>query len=161
MPKKCHYCASPLVRKPRESHSYFDARKYCNRSCRTSDRNANPIWLTFAQKAARNDSGCIEWTGHKDAKGYGRFASHSGEILAHRLAYGMHYGAVPVGKFVLHRCDNPACVNPSHLFLGNNQDNMDDMKRKGRASRRFGRDNPNYRHGRNCAPEQHKRGGGK
>lgn len=96
-------------------------------------------------------SGCIEWTGYTDPKGYGRLSVASGEVLAHRIAYGMHYGAINNGLHVLHRCDNPSCVNPAHLFLGTNDDNMADKVRKGRTSRFYGEDNPNYRHGRNCS----------
>jgi hypothetical protein len=71
--------------------------------------------------------------------------------LAHRLAFLMHYGNIPNSMHVLHRCDNPPCINPQHLFLGTNQDNMDDMVRKGRSAIRFGKDNPNWRHGLNCS----------
>ena len=51
---------------------------------------------------------------------------------AHRYSWEIHKGPIPDGLFVLHRCDVPACVNPSHLFLGNNQENVDDMMNKGR-----------------------------
>ncbi len=95
-------------------------------------------------------SGCMEWRGHKDPKGYGRFKSNSGEVLAHRLAYMMHFGPNIGDNFVLHRCDNRSCCNPHHLFLGTNQDNMDDMVRKGRSAVLHGQENPNWRHGRNC-----------
>ena len=74
-------------------------------------------------------SGCWEWIGGRDAQGYG-VAGHHGR--AHRLSYEANIG--PVGDMqVLHRCDNPCCVNPLHLFLGNHTDNMRDKKLKGRS----------------------------
>lgn len=147
--RRCRACGAILTRRDGEGAGDWSARQSCNRSCHVAWKNAKPIWQTFQEKTELRGSGCLEWIGHKDRKGYGRFASQSGEILAHRLAYIMHHG--PIGRqHVLHRCDNPSCVNPQHLFLGSNQDNMDDMVAKGRSSRRYGQDNPNWRHGRNC-----------
>lgn len=150
MDRRCAKCGEPLARKNRESTRYWEARQYCGRSCYVGDRNSNPIWFSFAEKTERTKGGCIVWTAHKDKKGYGRLATSGGEVLAHRIAYAMHFGAFPRNLHVLHRCDNPSCVNPHHLFLGTNQDNMADKVRKGRTSRRFGNANPNWRHGRNC-----------
>ena len=79
---------------------------------------------------------CWVWTGAKRSKGYGAFAYiKNGDVIhgrAHRYSYELHTGPIPAGLFVLHRCDNPACVRPDHLFLGTNQDNVTDMMRKGR-----------------------------
>jgi hypothetical protein len=74
------------------------------------------------------DSGCWEWTGYLK-KGYG----WTGAGLAHRKAYALAFGAIPAGMLVCHRCDNPRCCNPAHLWLGTNGDNIRDMARKGRA----------------------------
>lgn len=78
-------------------------------------------------------SGCWEWTGCVDAKGYGSFRYKARARLAHRVAYELFISAIPEGKHCLHRCDNPPCVNPCHLYLGTHQDNMDDMWARGRA----------------------------
>lgn len=83
------------------------------------------------------NSGCWLWLGPIDPNGYGRISKRTfGFILAHR--YAKHEAGNDVkGVCVLHRCDNPICVNPDHMFLGTNKDNSQDMVRKGRARGRF------------------------
>lgn len=66
--------------------------------------------------------------------GYGRLRVRGVQTRAHRHAYVLVHGVVPHDVDVLHRCDNPICVNPEHLFLGTKTDNMQDMSRKGRAA---------------------------
>lgn len=73
---------------------------------------------------------CWPWTATTSEGGYGRFQNHP----AHRVAYEMIKGEVDPALYVLHRCDNRVCCNPAHLFLGTHQDNMDDMKAKGRGN---------------------------
>lgn len=77
--------------------------------------------------------GCWSWSGSIHPYGYGTLGSRQQRVLAHRLSWMLHNGPIPNGLWVLHRCDNPPCTNPSHLFLGTHQDNMDDMKSKGRG----------------------------
>jgi len=79
------------------------------------------------------ESGCWLWTGAIDSHGYGKLKRRRKIITAHREAWRLHKGEIPNGMFVCHKCDTRACANPDHLFLGTHQDNMDDMKRKGRA----------------------------
>lgn len=75
---------------------------------------------------------CWKFQGAKTAKGYGRFFVKPKVILAHRHAFALAYGAIPEGMHVCHKCDNPSCVRPDHLFAGTRSDNMQDMHSKGR-----------------------------
>jgi hypothetical protein len=94
---------------------------------------------------------CWVWTASRNAMGYGQFRTGSKRdktarcSLAHRVSWELENGPVPVGMCVLHRCDNPACVRPSHLFLGTRTDNAADKVAKGRQSRTRmpGASNPN------------------
>lgn len=79
--------------------------------------------------------GCWLWRGARDPNGYGRVSKRIyGESLAHRVSWTLSKGSHE-GLFVLHKCDNPSCVNPGHLFLGTQKDNVLDMVRKKRGVR--------------------------
>ena len=85
----------------------------------------------FERSSPEPMSGCWLWKGYVDALGYGR-AGHPTENKAHRIMWTMFYGAIPEGKKILHRCDVRCCINPEHLFLGTQADNVLDMVKKGR-----------------------------
>ncbi len=78
--------------------------------------------------------GCWEWTG-TTVYGYGQISSGRANIRVHRLSYETFVGPIPEGHHVLHRCDNPPCWNPSHLFTGTDLDNARDCISKGRSNR--------------------------
>jgi hypothetical protein len=84
------------------------------------------------------DNGCMEWTGSTISDGYGMMKVSGKSMLAHRFSYTQAFGEIPEGQLVLHRCDNPSCVNPDHLFLGTDQDNVSDMFAKGRGRKAKG-----------------------
>ncbi len=77
-------------------------------------------------------NGCWSWSGWKNNGGYGYFSCKSKREAAHRYSYKKYIGPIKGGLFVLHKCDNPECSNPEHLFLGTNTDNINDAYSKGR-----------------------------
>jgi hypothetical protein len=91
-----------------------------------------PIKDRLLRRRNITDTGCWEWTGHIMKKGYGQIGFMKKVILVHRASYETFVGKIPNGMFVCHKCDNPKCFNPNHLFVGTSQDNINDMVRKGR-----------------------------
>lgn len=87
----------------------------------------------FEEKINKTAS-CWEWTACKTEHGYGRISIGGRPVKAHRVSYGIYMGKIPHGLCVLHRCDNPSCVNPFHLFIGTALDNISDMHMKGRGN---------------------------
>lgn len=75
---------------------------------------------------------CWPWTGSKQRKGYGTVNRFKRQWVAHRFAWEMMNGPIPEGMLVCHKCDNPPCCNPAHLFLGTNKENLMDCVAKGR-----------------------------
>lgn len=75
---------------------------------------------------------CWEWVGSNNGTGYCQINIEGMHVYVHRLSYQLIHGEIPKGMSVCHRCDNPRCVRPSHLFLGTHQQNINDKMRKGR-----------------------------
>lgn len=84
----------------------------------------------------KTENECWNWKastrGHS-THDYGRFYFRKTRIQSHRVAWIISFGEIPIGLKVCHKCDNPKCVNPNHLFLGTQEDNMKDCKKKGRT----------------------------
>lgn len=110
--------------------------KYCSRTCHCACLRSNPG--DFWSKVDRSGD-CWLWTGRrhqgKRQLPYGVLKYHGKMRVAHCLAYALTHGEVPAGLCVLHRCDNPPCCNPAHLFLGTRQDNIADCVAKKRNAR--------------------------
>ena len=102
-----------------------------------------PLAVRFEQKyITEPNTGCWIWIAALSNKGYGKIGRgmrQDGHEPAHRISWELNYGPIPEGLHVLHKCDNPPCVNPNHLFLGTHGDNMRDSVTKGRADSKTAR----------------------
>jgi hypothetical protein len=96
--------------------------------------SAKDIERFWSKVDKRGEDECWEWKDHKDRGGYGKIWLSGRNVLAHRFAWVIANGKMPDGLFACHKCDNPACCNPNHLFAGTSQDNIDDRVRKGRSA---------------------------
>ena len=101
------------------------------------DPRIRPTLLRFWQKVSRGSAdSCWPWQASRTAFGHGKFYLRVGSrrqyTVAHRVMWMLAFGPIPMGMETCHRCDNPWCVNPRHLFLGTQQDNLRDMREKGR-----------------------------
>lgn len=105
-----------------------------HRPNRTHQPITESVAAAFYARVQRTES-CWTWTGKTDKSGYGVFYKDGGDFRAHRVAYAIGNGVGPGTMFVCHRCDNPRCVRPDHLFLGSNRENTADRHAKGRSAK--------------------------
>ena len=129
-------CDAPNCKK--ESHARG---KYCAKHGARLRRNGSfdlPAKLSLKERLLAKTqidekSGCWNWVGYQTNKGrYGAINNDGKRLLVHRVSYEIHKGEIPDGMLVCHNCDNMTCVNPQHLWLGSNNDNMQDKMKKGR-----------------------------
>lgn len=99
---------------------------------RDSKLKSKAIRRFFSGIKKDSTTGCWEWSGTKNNHGYGMMGVCTDAILVHRYSWMHHYGEIPDGLIVCHKCDNPPCANPEHLFLGTHKDNVHDKILKGR-----------------------------
>lgn len=110
---------------------------YCSKSCKYQATSSSGHSERFWKKVDRSGpDDCWEWKGAKANFGYGEHIISNRKVRAHRVAWELTKGTIPIGLCILHKCDNPPCCNPNHLFVGTRADNSDDKIAKGR-----------YRHG--------------
>lgn len=134
---KCLNCNKSYTR-----YIYHDTKSsFCSQSC-SSKYNRNFLFgydsapERFFQNISYDEhiKGCWVWTGLKNWGGYGRMRINKRDKIAHRYSWELHFGNIPAGRLVCHKCDNRSCVNPHHLFLGSHKDNYQDMISKGRTA---------------------------
>lgn len=131
------------------SPSCEGGRRFTCRACAGAvGRGRDPVEVQvrfLAKVERRGTDECWPWMAHTDKDGYGTLEVGNASQRAHRVAYELLCGQVPPGIWVLHHCDNPPCCNPKHLFLGTNQDNVDDKLAKGRGPDFRGEKHPSAR----------------
>jgi hypothetical protein len=135
--RECQICGAAFI--IRHSPVHKGDGRFCSSLCYGKSIKV-PLEDRFFSRVGRKlASGCILWAGPTEEDGYGRL--YGGDefggrtVGAHRVSYFLCVSVVPKGVGVLHTCDNPTCVNPTHLFLGTNTDNVADKTAKGRQAR--------------------------
>ena len=131
----CETCSSRYERTPAAAKKS----RFCSAPCRitaVAAGNTRPISERFWEKVKRRGpKACWPWVGGRFADGYGALSVNGKPRRAPRVSYELHKGRIPDGLHVRHTCDNPICVNPSHLLLGTAAENAADKVARGRQSR--------------------------
>lgn len=135
----------------------YEKKKFCSTECygqsmigiekpsfwkiSSKEEKINKLKLSFEKYVIRNENGCWEWKG-TPSKPYGslQYGENSKAISAHRASWMIHKGEIPIDMFICHKCDNPRCTNPEHLFLGTALANVRDMFEKERHPIHKGQD---------------------
>ena len=146
--KECEVCGK-LFSRPSYSKSVWDRVRCCSRECgskiqerwnQNPDRREDTYKRLYGTLEERFDElyvpepncGCWLWVGRDDNRGYGTLPYLGKRLRAHRISYERFVGEIPTGLFVMHKCDVRCCVNPHHLTVGTNRDNIMDAVEKGR-----------------------------
>lgn len=111
--------------------------KYCRKHSMRLARTGQFTLKTLKEKLLENiginkDNNCWEWQKFLTEHGYGRFRINTKKVLAHRASYEIFIEKIPKGLLVCHKCDNPRCINPEHLWVGTDKDNVRDAMSKNR-----------------------------
>lgn len=136
---KCAECDNPVYGR-HLCRKHYDMRRRRDAGMKPCVTRGMSIAEKLAHYSRAVESGCIEWQA-STVLGYGRVRVGGKTVGAHRVAYELEFGPIPDGLHLLHLCDNRKCINPKHLRPGTPQDNMDDMKSKGRQPCAYGESN--------------------
>lgn len=138
--KICLKCNQYFNEKKSDSNKQWMNRLYCSIKCNNSSNERKKSIFERLEKFQIKKDGCWLWSGNTDGKGYGTLSNRNGAKFspekAHRVSYEKKYGNIPKGLNVCHKCDNPECTNPDHLFLGTQKQNMMDCSMKGRLNKK-------------------------
>jgi len=138
--KKCEVCGQSYG--PKYGQKQFDAARTCSLKCAAeigrSNRKWKPVSERFWEKVDKRpghgpNGDCWVWTASRLPAGYGTFRLKDRVQKAHRVSFMLHVGDLPEDRMIRHDCDNPACVNPAHLRIGEHFQNMKDMVDRGRG----------------------------
>jgi hypothetical protein len=130
----CKECGKAFLRYKVHLWNYGkkNINNYCSKKCESLGRVVK--LENFWDRVEKSDA-CWIWSGSYWENGYGKMMVEKKPYLAHRISWSLTFGEIPPGLWVLHKCDNHACVRPDHLFLGTFRDNVDDMVSKGRHAK--------------------------
>lgn len=150
----CHnnkLCVNPLHLKLIKKSEFHLAKYETDEGKKIKEKIKNTLSMSLKEKFEKYlnqssglgpDGNCWEWVGYRDRAGYGLIRHLNRNLRAHRASYILFYGEFDQSLYVCHKCDNPSCVRPSHLFLGTPKDNTRDMISKNRQYKMFGESHP-------------------
>jgi len=138
--KYCLTCGVSFIEKRSESNKQWASRLYCGIKCNNSSKERFTCIFERMDRRVLKTDGCWGWSGSVDGHGYGTLSNRMGSKYSpeklHRVSYEKYFGKIPEGFYICHKCDNPICSNPDHLFIGTQKDNMKDCSRKGRLRKK-------------------------
>ena len=139
--KRCTVCNRIFIKRKNISLKKWETINRCSVKCKhlyiTTEKYKEERLQHILSKTITTSTGCMEWKGSTNHKGYGLVRFQSIYKSTHRVVWELIKGKIPNGLFVLHKCDNPPCLNINHLFLGTSQDNVNDMVNKNRHNHKL------------------------